>query len=73
MADLTQISADCPALGLKGTRLGGAVISELHANFIVNRYQATAADVLGLMDLIRERVFKTYKVELEEEVIVWRN
>ena len=60
-------------LGLKGTRLGGAVISELHGNFIVNRYGATAADVLGLMDMIRERVFKTYEVELEEEVIVWRN
>jgi UDP-N-acetylmuramate dehydrogenase len=60
-------------LGLKGTRLGGAVISELHGNFIVNRYGATAADVLGLMDMIRERVFKTYQVELEEEVIVWRN
>ena len=60
-------------LGLKGTRLGGAVISELHGNFIVNRYGATAADVLGLMDMIRERVSKTCKVELEEEVIVWRN
>ena len=60
-------------LGLKGTRLGGAVISELHGNFIVNRYGATATDVLGLMDMIRERVLSTYKVELEEEVIVWRN
>jgi len=60
-------------LGLKGTRLGGAVISELHGNFIVNRHGATAADVLGLMDTIRERVLSAYKVELEEEVIVWRN
>ena len=60
-------------LRLKGTRLGGAVISELHGNFIVNRYGATAADVLGLMDMIRQRVLSTYEVELEEEVIVWRN
>ena len=60
-------------LGLKGTLLGGAVISELHGNFIVNRYGATAAEVLGLMDMIRERVLSNYKVELEEEVIVWRN
>jgi UDP-N-acetylmuramate dehydrogenase len=60
-------------LGLKGTRLGGAVISELHANFIVNRFGATAADILRLMGLMRERVLSTYGVELEEEVIVWRN
>jgi UDP-N-acetylmuramate dehydrogenase len=59
-------------LGLKGTRLGGAVVSELHANFIVNRYQATATDILKLMDLIRERILKAYGLELEEEVIVWK-
>jgi len=59
-------------LGLKGTRVGGAVVSERHANFLVNRYQATASDFLKLMDLIRERVVKAYGVELEEEVIVWR-
>jgi UDP-N-acetylmuramate dehydrogenase len=60
-------------LGLKGQRSGGAVVSERHANFIVNRFQATAADIFRLMDLIRERVLKVYRVELEEEVIVWRN
>ena len=59
-------------LGLKGTRLGGAVISERHANFLVNRYQAAASDILKLMELIRERILKAYGVELEEEVIVWR-
>jgi UDP-N-acetylmuramate dehydrogenase len=60
------------ALGLKGTRLGGAVVSERHGNFIVNRYQATAADVLRLMDLVRERVLKASGVELEDEVVVWK-
>jgi UDP-N-acetylmuramate dehydrogenase len=59
-------------LGLKGTRLGGAVISERHANFIVNRDHATAADILNLMDFIRARVLKAYGLELEEEVIVWK-
>jgi UDP-N-acetylmuramate dehydrogenase len=60
-------------LGLKGTRVGGAVISERHANFIVNRHGATASDIFKLMDSIRERVHRTYGVALEEEVIVWRN
>jgi UDP-N-acetylmuramate dehydrogenase len=60
------------ALGLKGTRVGGAVVSERHANFIVNRDHATAADILKLMEFIRERVLKAYGVELEEEVIVWK-
>ncbi len=60
-------------LGLKGTRVGGAVISERHANFIVNRHASTAADIFTLMDLIRERVLKGFGVELEEEVIVWKN
>lgn len=59
-------------LGLKSARVGGAVVSERHANFIVNRFQGTAADILKLMDLIRDRVLKAYRVELEEEVIVWR-
>lgn len=60
-------------LGLKGARMGGAVVSERHANFLVNRHGATASDIFRLMDLIRERVLKAYGVELEEEVIVWKN
>ncbi len=59
-------------LGMKGTRVGGAVVSERHANFIVNRYQASAADILHLMDLIRQRVLREYGLELEEEVILWK-
>jgi UDP-N-acetylmuramate dehydrogenase len=60
------------SLGLNGMRLGGAVVSERHANFIVNRYHATAADVLKLMDLVRERIVKASGLELEEEVVVWK-
>ncbi len=60
-------------LGLKSTRVGGAVISERHANFIVNRHGASAADIFKLMDMIRERVLKVYGLELEEEVIVWKS
>jgi UDP-N-acetylmuramate dehydrogenase len=60
-------------LGLKGRRIGGAVISERHANFIVNRDNGTATDIFRLMDLIRDRVRQAHGIELEEEVIVWRN
>ncbi len=60
-------------LGMKGTRVGGAVVSERHANFLVNRFRATASDILKLIDMIRERIFQAYGVELEEEVIIWRD
>jgi len=60
-------------LGLKGARMGGAVVSDRHANFLVNRQGAAASDFFRLMELIRERVLKAYGVELEEEVIVWKN
>jgi UDP-N-acetylmuramate dehydrogenase len=60
-------------LGLKGHRVGGAVVSERHANFLVNRDHATAGDFFRLMDLIRERIRRAHGIELEEEVIVWKN
>jgi UDP-N-acetylmuramate dehydrogenase len=56
------------AAGLKGTRVGGASVSELHANFIVNSGGATAADFLALIDRIREAVRQTHGVELTPEV-----
>ena len=58
-------------LGLKGHRRGGAVVSERHANFFVNRFQATADDLLGLIDSVRQRIRQAFGYELEEEVIVW--
>lgn len=54
--------------GLKGLRVGGAVISEEHANFIVNVKGATSADVRALINLAKNAVFAQYGVELEEEI-----
>ena len=58
------------ALGLKGTRIGGAMVSPLHANFIVNVDHATATDVEALIALIRERVQRACGLALEPEVRV---
>jgi UDP-N-acetylenolpyruvoylglucosamine reductase len=55
-------------LGLKGTRVGGAVVSDKHANFIVNQGGASAGDVLGLIELVRERALRECGVRLETEV-----
>lgn len=58
--------------GLKGKRVGGAMVSELHANWIVNpERRATAKDVLALMDLCQARVRECCGVELEPEVRLW--
>jgi UDP-N-acetylmuramate dehydrogenase len=59
--------------GLKGFRIGGAAISTVHANFIVNEGGARAADVLRLIELVRERVYKEFGVELEMELEVISN
>lgn len=55
-------------LGLKGTRVGGARVSDEHGNFIVNDGQATARDVLELAELIRERALTLRGIRLETEV-----
>ncbi|MBL4847730.1 MAG: UDP-N-acetylmuramate--L-alanine ligase [Planctomycetes bacterium] len=55
-------------LGLKGLRRGGAVVSEHHANFIVNEGGASPADVIGLMEEIRERVRAARGIELHTEL-----
>lgn len=54
--------------GLKGRRIGDAAVSEKHANFIVNCGQASAHDVLALIDEIKEKVMQTSGVELIPEV-----
>lgn len=55
-------------LGLKGTRVGGASVSEIHGNFIVNDGRATAEDVLNLIDLLKKRVRQSRGIELKTEV-----
>lgn len=57
--------------GLKGHAVGGAAVSEVHGNFIVNRGGATAGDVLRLIDLVREAVRARAGVDLHLEVEVW--
>ena len=54
--------------GLKGTRVGNAQVSEKHAGFIINTGNATCDDVLRLIDLIKETVYKKAGVQLECEV-----
>lgn len=56
------------AVGLKGARLGGAMVSERHANFIVNLGGARASDVKGLIDLARRAVRLRHGIDLEPEV-----
>jgi UDP-N-acetylmuramate dehydrogenase len=56
------------AVGLKGARRGGAEVSFEHANFILNRGGATAADVLDLIETIQSQVRTQFGVELETEV-----
>ncbi len=56
------------AVGLKGTRIGDAEISPLHANYIVNHGQARATDILALIDLARTTVAERFGITLQLEV-----
>ncbi len=56
--------------GLKGTQVGAAIVSDKHANYIVNLGGATAGDVLRLTEVMRERVLATFGVEMQLEVQV---
>jgi UDP-N-acetylmuramate dehydrogenase len=60
-------------LGMKGSRRGSAVISPVHANFIVTEGEgARAEDALALAEEVRERVKREHGIELEYEVELWR-
>jgi UDP-N-acetylmuramate dehydrogenase len=56
--------------GLKGRSVGGAEISSKHANFFINRRNASAADFLALMDITEDMVLKKFNIHLEREVKV---
>ncbi len=54
--------------GLKGLRVGGAKVSELHANFILNDKGASVSDIRALIGIIKRAVYAQYKIRLEEEI-----
>ncbi len=54
--------------GLKGARIGGAQVSEMHGNFIVNLGSATARDIIGLIELVQQKVLEAKGIALEPEV-----
>ena len=56
------------ALGLKGRRIGGAEVSTVHANFIVNTGNATANDILALIELVQQEVQRGHGIGLHPEV-----
>ena len=57
-------------LGLKGVKCGGAKISEKHAGFIENFNNATATDVLNLIDFISQKVYNEFEIKLTPEIII---
>jgi UDP-N-acetylmuramate dehydrogenase len=59
--------------GLKGRRVGGAMISDLHANFIINTGAATAADIIDLMRLVQHEVHAMSGIMLEPEVQILKD
>lgn len=54
--------------GLKGRQIGQAMISQKHANFIVNLGQAKASDVLALINLAKQKVKEQFNIVLQEEI-----
>lgn len=58
-------------LGMKGVMCGEAVVSDTHANFIINRGNAKASDIMSLINMIREQVLHSLRVRLELEIKVW--
>jgi UDP-N-acetylmuramate dehydrogenase len=56
--------------GLKGYRVGGAEVSTVHANWVINAGGATAGDILSLIEEVRDKVRAEYAVELELEIKV---
>ena len=58
--------------GLKGLQIGGAIVSEKHANFIIAQKGCKSRDVLRLIDAIKQRVKEQFDVELELEIEIWK-
>ncbi|WP_200762824.1 UDP-N-acetylmuramate dehydrogenase [Nitrosophilus alvini] len=58
------------AVGLKGYTVGGAAFSEIHANFLVNRGDASFEDAIKLIELAKKRVYEKFGIVLKEEVVI---
>jgi UDP-N-acetylmuramate dehydrogenase len=58
--------------GLKGLQIGGAVVSEKHANFFIAQKGCTSRDVMRLIETVKEKVQKQFNVELELEIEIWK-
>lgn len=56
--------------GLKGYKIGGAIVSNKHAGFIVNQENASTKDILDLIEYVKEKVYEKYKVKIELEIQV---
>jgi UDP-N-acetylmuramate dehydrogenase len=57
--------------GLKGLRIGGAQVSEKHANFIITDKDCKSSDVKRLIEAVRERVKESFNIDLELEIEIW--
>jgi len=58
--------------GLKGLQIGGAVVSEKHANFIIAQKGCKSSDVMRLIDAVRQRVKEKFDIKLELEIEIWK-
>jgi len=58
--------------GLKGTKVGGATVSEKHANFIIAQKGCKSSDVLKLIDIVKQKVSEKFDIELELEIEIWK-
>jgi len=58
--------------GLKGLQIGGAVVSDKHANFIIAQQGCKSSDVMRLIDAVKQRVNEHFGVELELEIEIWK-
>jgi len=58
------------ACNLKGTQIGGAIVSKIHANFIINSGNAKSDDIISLINLVKSQVYDKFSIKLLQEVII---
>ena len=68
----TSAGALIDRAGLKGLQIGGATVSEKHANFIIAGNNCTSRDVMRLIEAVQQRVRENFDIELEPEIEIWR-